>query len=161
MQINFDSTKIDISDKRGGFEPLPHGKYNAMITKNEMVPTQAGGEMLVLHCKVLDGEYVNRMVFWNLNLKNSNPTTVEIANEHLYILLCNLGLPAPTQHFETDTLMGIPFEMGLKITPARGEWPAKNEVNFTNPAKNQPPVAPMAGRPTPPLTATVAAPPWG
>jgi len=160
MQINFDATVIDISDKRGDFEPMPQGKYNAMITKNEIVSTQAGGQMLVLHCKVLEGQYVNRMVFWNLNIQNSNPKAVEIANEHLAILLSNLGLPAPSQHFETDTLMGIPFVMGVKIRPAQGDWAAKNDVSFTGPALNQPPTAPMMGRPTPPPTAAPSAAPW-
>ena len=160
MLIDLDLTGVDISGKRGGFEPLPHGKYNAMVDAAEVVPTQAGGKMLSLKCKVLDGEHMNRVVFWRLNIQNDSKKAQEIAYVDLAILLKNIGL-SPDFFSDPQTLIGKPFEMGLKITPAKGDWPAKNEVNFTEPAKNQPPVAPMTGRPTPPLTATVAAPPWG
>ena len=61
---------------------------------------------------------------------------------------------------DTQELHGKPFVMGLKISQRDGYEPS-NDVSFTAPAANQPTAAPMVGRPTPPPTAAVAAPPWG
>ena len=109
-------------------------------------------------CQVIQGEYLNRKIWWRLNHVNDSTDAQTYAKRDLATLYNHLGLPPK---IELTDLLNKPFVMGLKITPAKGDWPAKNEVNFTEPAKNQPPVAPMTGRPTPPLTATVAAPPWG
>jgi hypothetical protein len=72
--------------------------------------------------------------------------------------MINLGLPP--QMVDTQELHGKPFVMGLKISQRDGYEPS-NDVSFTGPASNQPTAAPMMGRPTPPPTATTAAPPWG
>jgi hypothetical protein len=159
MQFSFDATGIDTSDDRGGFEPLPQGKYNAMVIESAVKDSKSGGQYLELVCQVLDGAHVNRKIWHRLNIVNDNPVAENIARKDLAVLMINLGLPP--QMVDTQELHGKPFSMGLKIRPAEGEYPAKNEVSFTGPAKNQPTAAPMVGRPTPPLTATVAAPPWG
>ena len=158
MQFSFDATGIDTSDDRG-FEPLPQGKYNAMVIESAVKDSKSGGQYIELVCQVLDGAHVNRKVWHRLNIVNDNPKAENIARKDLAVLMINLGLPP--QMVDTQELHGKPFLMGLKIRPAEGEYPAKNEVSFTGPAKNQPTAAPMIGRPTPPLTATVAAPPWG
>ena len=158
MQFSFDGTSIDTSDNRD-FEPMPQGKYNAMVTDSSIKPTQNGGEMIELVCKVLDGKHMNRKVWWRLNVVNENSKAENIARKDLAIFLIHLGLPPIFG--DTNVVHGKPFVMGLKIKPAEGDYKPKNEVSFTAPAANQPTAAPMMGRPTPPPTAAVAAPPWG
>ena len=159
MQFSFDATGIDTSDDRGGFEPLPQGKYNAMIIESTVKDTKAGtGQYLELVCQVLDGAHVNRKVWHRLNIVNPNPVAENIGRKDLAVLMINLGLPP--QMVDTQELHGKPFVMGLKISQRDGYEPS-NDVSFTAPAANQPTAAPMVGRPTPPPTATVAAPPWG
>ena len=158
MQFSFDATGIDTSDDRG-FEPLPQGKYNAMVSKVEERLTQSGVNMLVLECTVMDGEFANRKIWWNFHLNNKSEQAVKISSENLYMLTINCDLPKPIGTFDALTLQGIPFVMGVKVIP-QGEYPAKNEVTHTRRIQNQPPTAPMMGRPTPPPTATVATPPW-
>ena len=158
MQFNFDATDIDTSDDRG-FEPLPQGKYNAMVIESTIKDTKAGtGKYLELVCQVLDGAHVNRKVWHRLNIVNPNPVAENIGRKDLAVLMINLGLPP--QMVDTQELHGKPFIMGLKISQRDGYEPS-NDVSFTAPAANQPTAAPMVGRPTPPPTATVAAPPWG
>jgi len=158
MQFSFDATGIDTSDDRG-FEPLPQGKYNAMVIESTIKDTKAGtGQYLELVCQVLDGQHVNRKVWHRLNIVNPNPVAENIGRKDLAILLSNLGLPP--KFGDTNELHGKPFVMGLKISQRDGYEPS-NDVSFTGPAANQPTAAPMMGRPTAPPTATVAAPPWG
>jgi len=158
MQFNFDATDIDTSDDRG-FEPLPQGKYNAMVIESTVKDTKAGtGQYLELVCQVLDGAHVNRKVWHRLNIVNPNPVAENIGRKDLAILLINLGLPP--KFGDTNEMHGKPFVMGLKISQRDGYEPS-NDVSFTAPASNQPTATAMYGRPTPPPTATVAAPPWG
>ena len=158
MQFSFDATGIDTSDDRG-FEPLPQGKYNAMVIESAVKDSKAGGQYVELVCQVLDGKHINRKIWHRLNIVNDNSVAENIGRKDLAVLMINLGLPP--QMVDTQELHGKPFVMGLKIRPAKGEYAARNEVSFTAPAANQPTAAPMVGRPTPPPTATVAAPPWG
>ena len=160
MLINFDATNIDLSGMKGDFQPMPKGEYNAMVTNVEDRLTSAGVTMLVLECTVMDGEFAKRKVWWNFHLNNKSAEAVKISSENLFMLTTNLGLPTPTGNFNALTLQGIPFLMGVKAIPA-GEYSAKNEVTHTKRIQNQPPTAPMIGRPTPPNHATTAAPPWG
>lgn len=158
MQFSFDATGIDTSDDRG-FEPLPQGKYNAMIIESTVKDTKAGtGQYLELVCQVLDGAHVNRKIWHRLNIVNPNPVAENIGRKDLAVLMSNLGLSP--QMGDTQELHGKPFVMGLKISQRDGYEPS-NDVSFTGPATNQPTAAPMMGRPTPPPTATTAAPPWG
>ena len=158
MQFSFDATGIDTSDDRG-FEPLPQGKYNAMIIESTVKDTKAGtGKYIELVCQVLDGAHVNRKIWHRLNIVNPNPQAENIGRKDLAVLMSNLGLPP--QMGDTQELHGKPFVMGLKISQRDGYEPS-NDVSFTGPATNQPTAAPMMGRPTPPPTATTAAPPWG
>ena len=159
MQFSFDATGIDTSDDRGGFEPLPQGKYNAMIIESTVKDTKAGtGQYLELVCQVLDGKHINRKIWHRLNIVNPNKVAENIGRKDLAVLMINLGLPP--QMVDTQELHGKPFVMGLKISQSDGYEPS-NDVSFTAPATNQPTAVPMIGRPTPPPTATVAAPPWG
>ena len=61
------------------FEPIPAGKYLAVITDSEMKPTKSGnGSYLELTFQVIEGEYKNRLLWARLNLDNPNnhPRTV-------------------------------------------------------------------------------------
>ena len=158
MQFSFDASGIDTSDDRGGFEPLPQGKYNAMVIESAVKDSKAGGQYVELVCQVLDGKHINRKIWHRLNIVNDSPVAENIGRKDLAVLMINLGLPP--QMVDTQELHGKPFVMGLKISQRDGYEPS-NDVSFTAPATNQPTAVPMIGRPTPPPTATVAAPPWG
>ena len=164
MQFSFDATGIDMSDDRS-FEPLPKGKYTAMVVESTVKDTKAGtGKFIELVCQVIEGEHTNRKIWHRLNIVNPNKAAEDIGRKDLAVLMNNLGLSAHLT--DTQELHGKPFIMGLKISQRDGYEPS-NDVSFTAPAQGQPGMsapqmaAPMMGRPTPPPTATVAAPPWG
>ena len=67
----FDANQIEPTTD---FEPIPAGKYVAVITESEMRPTKAGtGHYLQLTFQVIEGEHKNRLQWARLNLDNPNP----------------------------------------------------------------------------------------
>ncbi|NUQ67248.1 MAG: DUF669 domain-containing protein [Phycisphaerales bacterium] len=82
---NFDANNVDPSV---ALDPIPAGKYIAVITESEMKPTKAGGgKYLQLTFQIIDGERKGRLVWARLNLENKD--SVELHNIPLEI---NVGL---------------------------------------------------------------------
>jgi len=72
--LNFDANTVEPST---GFDPIPAGKYPAVIIESEMKTTKSGtGRYLELTFEVIDGEYHGRKVWARLNLENPNSTAV-------------------------------------------------------------------------------------
>jgi Protein of unknown function (DUF669) len=78
--LNFDPNSVEVAS----FSPLPAGEYVAAIVKSDWKKTKSGtGQYLELIVEILDGESKGRRVFDRLNLHNSNPKAVEIAEKRL------------------------------------------------------------------------------
>ena len=59
--INFNANEVEPST---GYDPIPAGKYQAVITESEMKPTKTGnGQYLQLEFEIIEGEYKNRKVW--------------------------------------------------------------------------------------------------
>ena len=72
--INFNANEVEPST---GYDPIPAGKYQAVITESEMKPTRTGnGQYLQLEFEIIEGEYKNRKVWARLNLENANADAV-------------------------------------------------------------------------------------
>ena len=76
LGTTFDATTVEPNKP---LEPLPPGQYRGSVN-SEMRPTKDGrGQHLWVEIDILDGPYAGRKLFDRLNLINTNPTTVEIA----------------------------------------------------------------------------------
>jgi len=76
LGMTFDSNDVpELED----FSPVPPGQYTGMVVGSEIKETSSGGEMLVLEIDIQGGEYSNRKIFENLNIKNDNQQAVDIA----------------------------------------------------------------------------------
>ena len=123
----FDSNQHD--DMMGAFDAIPaedcQQHFLAHVTASSIKDTQAKtGKYISLEITILEGKYKGRKVWTNLNIINPNPVAVEIAQKEL-ATLCRACGKAQIQ--DTAELHGIPFLMKLKVVPARGDYPAKNE----------------------------------
>jgi len=66
------------------FEPIPAGKYLAIITDSVMKPTKSGsGQYLEFTFQVVEGPHKGRRLWSRLNLVNVNEQAVEIAKAEL------------------------------------------------------------------------------
>ncbi len=84
----FDATTVEPTTD---YDPIPAGKYLAVITDSEMKSTKSGnGEYLELTFQIIEGEFKNRNQWARLNLDNPNPKAVQIAQGELSAI-CRAG----------------------------------------------------------------------
>ena len=99
---NFNANDVEPT---GDFEPIPAGKYLAVITDSETKPTKSGnGSYLQLTFQVIDGEFKNRFLWARLNLANPNATAEKIARAELSAICRAVGVMTPNDSLELHNL---------------------------------------------------------
>jgi len=94
----FDANQVEPTSD---FEPIPAGKYLAVITESEMKPNKAGtGHFLQLTFQIMEGPFKNRLLWARLNLDNPNATAVQIARAELSAICRAVGVLAPNDSVE-------------------------------------------------------------
>ncbi|MDD4540355.1 MAG: DUF669 domain-containing protein, partial [Lentisphaeria bacterium] len=69
--LNFNASDVE---PNLGFEAIPAGKYQAIITDSEMRDTKTGnGQYLWLEFEIIGGDHKGRKLWSRLNLVNPNP----------------------------------------------------------------------------------------
>ncbi|GIW80424.1 MAG: hypothetical protein KatS3mg105_3168 [Gemmatales bacterium] len=138
----FDANQVEPTTD---FEPIPAGKYVAVITDSEMKPTKAGtGHYLQLAFQIIEGPYKNRFLWARLNLDNPNATAVQIARAELSAICRAVGILAPNDSVELHNLPLV-IRVGCKKRPDTGD--IVNEIKGYSKKES----------PTPPAH---SAPPW-
>ena len=108
-------------DPAVGFDPIPAGKYLAIITESEMKPTKAGtGQYLQLTFQVLDGPYKGRLVWARLNLDNPSDMAVKISRAELSSICRAVGVMAPKDSIELHNLP-LTIKVGCKKRDDTGD----------------------------------------
>ena len=108
------------------FEPIPAGKYVALITESELKPTKAGtGHYLQLTFQVQDGEYKGRILWSRLNLDNPNATAVQIARSELSAICRAVGVLEPKDSVE---LHNLPLVIDVKCRKRTDTDEITNEI---------------------------------
>jgi len=111
-------------DDMNNFDPIPPGAYIAQITGSQIKDTaRKDGQYISFEFTVLKGEFKGRKIWTNLNIVNPSAMAVEIAQKEL-ATICRACGKAVIQ--DTQQLHGIPFEMKVRIVPAKGDYPPKN-----------------------------------
>jgi hypothetical protein len=122
--LNFDATQV--APDQGIGDPLPSGWYNVQIDESEMKPTQDGtGSYLKLRFSVMDGQYANRKLWEQLNLRNNNAQTVEIAQKQLSAICHAVGVLKPAK---SEELHAKPFKVKVGQKPAKDGYDAGNRI---------------------------------
>lgn len=119
----FDANEVEPTES---FDPIPAGKYKAIITESEMKPTKAGtGEYLSLRLDIIDGEYEGRVIFDILNLDNPNDEAVRIARKQLSAICRAVSVMTPE---DSSDLHDKPMIIKVGIRPASNGYDASNSV---------------------------------
>ncbi len=123
--IQFDATGVPPDEGRNS-DPIPPGWYIVAMEKSEMKPTKDGiNSMLAVTFGVLEGQFKGRKIFFNFNLRHTNPQTVEIAYKQ-FSAVCHA-----VQHLQVNDsteLHGRPLKIKVKIRPAQGEYAPSNDI---------------------------------
>jgi len=142
----FDANNVDPSKE---FEPVPAGKYLAMITESEFKPTKAGGgSYLQLTFQILEGDFKGRFVWARLNLDNANAKTVAFARAELSAVCRAVGVMTPKDSVE---LHNLPLVITVRCKKR------KDTDEITNEIKGYAKREAAAGQPQ---QATTSTPPW-
>jgi hypothetical protein len=108
------------------FDPIPAGKYLAIISDSEMKPTKSGnGSYLELTFQVIEGQYKNRLLWTRLNLDNPNATAVQIARSELSSICRAAGLMTPKDSAE---LHNLPMVISVKCKKRDDTGDVTNEI---------------------------------
>ncbi len=144
----FDANQIEPT---GDFEPIPAGKYVAVITDSLMKANKAGtGSLLQLTFQIIEGEYQNRLLWVRLNLDHPNATAVQIARADLSAICRAVGVLAPKDSVE---LHNLPVAIHVRCKKRTDTGEIVNEVKGY--AKKE---APLAMTTTAPAASATA--PW-
>jgi len=100
--LNFNANEVEPST---GYDAVPAGKYQAVITDSEMKPTKTGnGQYLELTFELIEGDYKGRKVWARLNLENPNAQAVQIARADLSAICRAVNVPEPKDSIELHNL---------------------------------------------------------
>jgi hypothetical protein len=143
----FDANQVEPSTD---FDPVPAGKYLAVIIDSEEKANKAGtGSYLQLTFQIIDGPYKSRMLWARLNLDNPNATAVQIARAELSAICRAVGVLAPNDSVE---LHDLPLVIHVKCKKRTDTGEITNEIKGYS--KKETP-APVTAAPT-----ANATPPW-
>jgi hypothetical protein len=142
-QLQFDATQVKPQE---ALEAIPKGWYNLRIVESEAAPTKDNtGGYLKLAVEVIDGQFANRKVFDRVNLWNSNPVAVEIAQRRLSAYCHATGV---MNLQDSSQLHGIPFKGLIVINDKDKNYEPSNEIkgikNINDPTASTPPAAGFA-----------------
>lgn len=132
-------TTFNPADHEDTYEPIPAGKYAAVITNTEAKATQKGGEYIKLTIEVIDGPSKGRKVFSNLNIKNANVEAEKIAKITVANICRAVGVAHPKAWSE---LCNKPIVVKLSVRPETADYPASNDVKSWEAINNNQPSLP-------------------
>lgn len=136
-----------------GFEPIPAGKYVAVINDDIMKDTKSGnGRYLQLEFEIIEGEYRGRKLWSRLNLENPNTQTVQIARSELSAICRAVNV---MQLRDTVELHNLPLVISVRCKKNRETDEMQNEIAGYEAKQSY-----SAATPTPPPAPQVGTPPW-
>lgn len=144
--LNFNAEEVAPS---AGFDVIPAGKYQAVITESEMKPTKSGtGHYLELTFEVIDGEFKGRKLWSRLNLENPNEQAVQIARADLSAICRAVNVLRPRDSAE---LHNLPLTISVRCRKNPENAETVNEIKGYEPRSGSfaPPQAPAKPVPAP------------
>ncbi|MGN0880094.1 MAG: DUF669 domain-containing protein [Oligosphaeraceae bacterium] len=91
--INFNVSEVSPAQE---FQPLPEGRYEAVISDSDVKQTRAGnGSYIQLEFEVVSGEHRGRRLWGRYNVENTNREAVEIGRAQFSAVCQASGVPSP------------------------------------------------------------------
>ena len=154
--LNFDANEVAPST---GFDPIPAGKYVAVINDSGEKENKAGtGSYLQLEFEIIEGDYRGRRLWVRLNLQNQNPDAVRMARADLSAICHAVNVLKPNDSVE---LHNIPLVINVRCKKDKNTDEIVNEVRgYESRDAVQKPQASTAATTTTTTAAPGAKPSW-
>ena len=121
--LNFNANEVEPSK---AFDPIPAGKYVAVITDSEMKETRAGtGRYLQLEFEVTDGEFAGRKVWARQNIENRNSEAVRMARADLSAICRAVNVLTPS---DSADLHNLPLVIKVHVRKDKNTGEISNEI---------------------------------
>lgn len=149
----------EIPESTNSYELLPPGWYDATVAGAELRDTKSGGQMIAVKYSILGPTHQGRLVWGNINIRNSNPKAEEIGRQQLGEIMRATGLARVT---DTDQLIGLTMGIKVAIREAQNGYEAQNEVKGWKATQGSAAPAPAPAAFVPPTASAPAGkqPPW-
>jgi hypothetical protein len=148
----------------GDWTPLPVGDYQAHVKDSGMSATKDNPKhfFLKLDWEILAGDCAGKVLIQRLNLVNSNPTAVEIAQKHLKSICDAMAITGPIG--DSVVLHNKPIVISVIQTKPSAQYGPGNDIKKYSAIGGAGAVAGAAagavGVPTPTPAAVTGAPAW-
>lgn len=157
--LNFNANEVEPSK---AFDPIPAGKYIAVITDSEMKETRAGtGRYLQLEFEITDGEFAGRKLWSRLNIENQNAEAVRMARADLSAICRAVNVLTPN---DSADLHNLPLVIKVHCRKDKNTGEITNDIRGYESKANykpEPKPAPAAAAQVGSQTARVPSkPPW-
>lgn len=139
------------------YELLPAGWYDASIAGAELRDTKSGGQMIAVKYSILGPTHQGRLVWGNINIRNTNPKAEEIGRQQLGDIMRATGIARVT---DTDQLIGLTMGVKVAICEAQNGYEARNEVKGWKSSQGSAAPAPSFAAPSAPAAPAGKQPPW-
>lgn len=107
------------------FEPIPAGKYLAVIRDSQEKTSKKGHTYLSLEFEVLDGQYRGRKLWVNLNLSHPEVEVVKYARAELAEICKAVGVLKPSDSVQ---LHNLPLVITVKVTSRKDTGELQNRI---------------------------------
>ena len=155
--LNFNANEVEPSKE---FDPIPAGKYIAVITDSEMKETRAGtGRYLQLEFEITDGEFAGRKLWARLNIENQNAEAVRMARADLSAICRAVNVLTPSDSID---LHNLPLVIKVHCRKDKNTGEITNDIRgYESKANYRPEPKQTSAAPTTVQTAHVPSkPPW-
>jgi len=155
--LNFNANEVEPSK---AFDPIPAGKYIAVITDSEMKETRAGtGRYLQLEFEITDGEYAGRKLWSRLNIENQNAEAVRLARADLSAICRAVNVLTPSDSID---LHNLPLVIKVHCRKDKNTGEITNDIRgYESKANYKPEPKQAPATPTTAQTTRVPSkPPW-
>ncbi|MBI5724302.1 MAG: DUF669 domain-containing protein [Planctomycetes bacterium] len=107
------------------FEPIPAGKYLAMIAGSEDKVSKQGHTYLSLEFEVIEGQYAGRKLWTNLNLNHPDADVVKYARAELASICKAVGVLKPQ---DSTQLHNLPLLITVKCVTRKDSGDLQNRI---------------------------------
>jgi len=119
----FDAKRVHPATR---FEPIPAGKYLAMITASDSKANKAGtGQFLELTFTIVEGQHKNRRLWKRLNLDHPSEAAMKIAHAELSAVCHAIGVLTPE---DSADLHNLPLLINIRCVEQKDSGQLTNEI---------------------------------
>lgn len=104
MKLGLDLSSVEVKPA-SGYNVVPTGEYDVVVSKAEIKETKSGGSMLILGYEVQSGDQAGKTIKHTMNIVNQSAEATRIGLETLKRVAIATGHKNPNKIADTDELI--------------------------------------------------------